>query len=95
MIQPLRANQTFFDYFGLNRDFVIDQEGLKKKFRTLQSVVHPDKFGLRTEDEKKYADIHSSFANQAYKTLTNPKTRAVYMLELSNTGMACFYIVYI
>lgn len=87
LIQPLKADANFFDYFNLKRDFNIDQKSLKDKFRQIQTQVHPDKYGLSTDNEKKLADIHSSFANQAFKTLTDKKSRAIYILELTHTGI--------
>uniref|UniRef100_A0A914ZB78 J domain-containing protein n=1 Tax=Panagrolaimus superbus TaxID=310955 RepID=A0A914ZB78_9BILA len=70
----------------MKHDFVIDQNELKKKFRQIQTSVHPDKYGLHDERVQKMADDHSSFANHAYKTLSDTRQRALYMLEISNVG---------
>lgn len=86
VIQPLKRDQTFFDYFGLKKDFSVNPDDLKLKFREVQSQVHPDKFAQNSNEEKTFADVHSSFANQAYKTLSDAKKRALYLLELTNTG---------
>uniref|UniRef100_A0A7E4VZ68 J domain-containing protein n=1 Tax=Panagrellus redivivus TaxID=6233 RepID=A0A7E4VZ68_PANRE len=83
VIQPIRADQDYFGYFGMDQNFELNPDDLKKKFWKIQSVVHPDKYGMNEEKEQKYAELHSSFANQAYKTLQNPRSRALYMLELS------------
>lgn len=87
VIQPIHHALNYFDYFNMKNDFVINQNELKKKFRDVQTVVHPDKYGLSGDKEKEMADEHSSFANRAYKTLSDTRQRALYMLDISNTGI--------
>lgn len=65
---------------------MLDDESLKKNFRKLQTHVHPDKFGLKTDKEKVLSEQHSSYLNQAYKTLNNPRDRARYLLRLLTEG---------
>uniref|UniRef100_A0A914Q8X0 J domain-containing protein n=1 Tax=Panagrolaimus davidi TaxID=227884 RepID=A0A914Q8X0_9BILA len=86
IIQPIHHGLSYFDYFNVKRDFVINQNELKKKFREIQTAVHPDKYGLHDEKVQKMADDHSSFANHAYKTLSDTRQRALYMLENSDVG---------
>ncbi|CAD5218940.1 unnamed protein product [Bursaphelenchus okinawaensis] len=81
-IQPLHPNIDFFSYFGLKRKFNVDNVDLKKSFREMQSNVHPDKFGTATDKEKQISEQHSSYLNQAYKTLKSPRERAKYLLRL-------------
>ncbi|CAD5225150.1 unnamed protein product [Bursaphelenchus xylophilus] len=82
VIQPLHPKIDFFSYFGLKRRFKVDDKELKDYFRKLQSHVHPDKFGTASDKEKQISEQHSSYLNQAYKTLSSPRERAKYLLKL-------------
>lgn len=41
---PERSADEYFALFGLERAFALDVAALTRKFRQLQSVIHPDKF---------------------------------------------------
>jgi molecular chaperone HscB len=82
VIQPLSPNANYFSYLDLDKKFTVDNTELQKKFHKIQSYVHPDKFGGKGSEEKQYSEQHSSYLNQAYKTLKEPHARAVYLLEL-------------
>lgn len=53
-------------------------------------MVHPDKFGKSSPKEKELSESHSSFLNQAYKTLIDPRARGHYILKLENKGKDFF-----
>jgi len=55
---------------------------LKNRFWKLQSIVHPDKYTQKDDKEKQLSEEHSSFLNNAYKTLRNPFSRANYLLAV-------------
>jgi len=43
-LQEPDANSTYFEVLGMDRKFDLKSAELTKKFRQLQSLVHPDKF---------------------------------------------------
>ncbi|KAI1715393.1 co-chaperone protein HscB like protein [Ditylenchus destructor] len=47
------------------------------------SQVHPDKFGQNSQREKEFSEQHSSYLNNAYRTLRDPFLRASYLLGVS------------
>ena len=64
--------------------FEVDSKNLSKTFRQLQSVLHPDKFSQKSPEELENSENWSALVNQAYSTLLNPMSRALYLLELNN-----------
>uniref|UniRef100_A0A183BJK8 J domain-containing protein n=1 Tax=Globodera pallida TaxID=36090 RepID=A0A183BJK8_GLOPA len=88
-LQPLPAHADYFSYFGLDNPAgaatTIDETELKRRFRRMQSLVHPDKFAGRDERERNFSEQHSTFLNNAYRTLREPFARAQYLLELLET----------
>jgi len=46
----------------------------------LQKEFHPDKFTLKSEEEQAHSAHMSALINEAYKTLTSPLRRAVYLV---------------
>uniref|UniRef100_A0A915NXP1 J domain-containing protein n=2 Tax=Meloidogyne TaxID=189290 RepID=A0A915NXP1_9BILA len=82
IIQPLDKEANFFTYLGVPLAFNLDNDELGKKFRGKQAIVHPDKFAMRSEDELQHSQQHSTFLNDAYRTLRDPFRRANYLLRL-------------
>ncbi|KAI6191077.1 Iron-sulfur cluster co-chaperone protein HscB, mitochondrial [Aphelenchoides bicaudatus] len=80
-IQPLGSNINYFSYLDVEKNFKIDEKELQKKFHSIQSNVHPDKFSGKESNEKDLSEKHSRYLNEAYNTLKNPRKRAVYLLE--------------
>ncbi|KAI6206035.1 Iron-sulfur cluster co-chaperone protein HscB, mitochondrial [Aphelenchoides besseyi] len=81
-VQPLSPNVDYFSYLELEKNYRIEEEALKKKFRSIQSHVHPDKHAGTERKQQEFSEQHSSYLNQAYKTLKDPRSRAAYLLEL-------------
>lgn len=69
---------NFFELFGLPVAFDIDQVALKNAFLHLQKRHHPD------NNHDRHAHQNTALINQAFDTLNNSDSRAVYLLELSN-----------
>uniref|UniRef100_A0A023EK85 Putative cpij000747 co-chaperone protein hscb mitochondrial n=1 Tax=Aedes albopictus TaxID=7160 RepID=A0A023EK85_AEDAL len=72
------------DYFKLldvSNRFDVDSSALTSNFRRLQSMLHPDKFSRRSNEEKANSLEWSSLVNKAYKTLSTPLTRGRYILK--------------
>ncbi|CAO1342627.1 unnamed protein product [Diamesa serratosioi] len=72
----------FFQLFGLETKHQLDATELTKKFRNLQSQLHPDKFSNRSDKEQSLSLEWSSLINKAYKTLQTPLQRGEYILKL-------------
>ncbi|XP_061402626.1 iron-sulfur cluster co-chaperone protein HscB [Musca vetustissima] len=63
--------------------FALEASMLTKRFRQLQSLVHPDKFTNKTSREQSNSADWSSLINKAYKTLLVPIERGQYLLKLN------------
>jgi molecular chaperone HscB len=82
-LQPL-SSKDYFSYLDLECDFELDIELLEKSYLNLQGKVHPDRFVLKSQQEKNYSKEHSSFLNLAYETLKDSYARGKYMLKILN-----------
>lgn len=49
VLQKLPQNLTYFDIMGIKKDYNVVNEAIHKKYRELQKVLHPDKFGNKSE----------------------------------------------
>ncbi|XP_053684461.1 co-chaperone protein HscB homolog [Sabethes cyaneus] len=74
-------NQDFFELLDVPNTFTINGSILSANFRELQSVLHPDKFSQKSDEEKLNSLEWSSLVNKAFKTLTVPLERAKYILN--------------
>ena len=79
-LSSLSAN--YFELFDLPVSFDIDKEKLVRCYRDLQSVVHPDKYVNASEKERRLAMQKAVQINEAFQTLKNPLSRAIYLLHL-------------
>lgn len=73
--------QEYFSLFGLPERFAIDMVQLDTAYRNVQAQVHPDRFAHRPEAERRVAMQWATLANEAFRTLKNPLTRATYLLS--------------
>lgn len=72
----------FFKLLQVEPRFEVNSSELSRKFRTLQSQVHPDKIAGKGDDREKENSIDwSTLLNKAYKTLSAPLPRGEYMLR--------------
>lgn len=72
--------QNPFEVISLPATFDLDAEELRVAYIKSQQIFHPDRF-VSSQDKKK-ASIWSEAANQAYKDLQNPITRAKILYQL-------------
>ncbi|XP_055903798.1 iron-sulfur cluster co-chaperone protein HscB [Eupeodes corollae] len=86
-LQDITKIHDFFELLSLPRDFDVPSTKLTKTFRQLQTLVHPDKFGNKSEREQTNAAEWSALINKAYKTLLNPLFRGQYLLKLQGEQM--------
>ena len=73
---------THFALFGLPERFAIDADALDRAYRALQSRVHPDRFASASAAERRVALQWSTRANEAYRALREPLSRAIYLCTL-------------
>ena len=97
----MSARQDQFALFDLPRRFDTNLPDLERRFRELQSRVHPDKHAHLGDAEKLLAVQLASNANEAFQTLKSPLKRAAYLLQLAghdigvenNTAMPAAFLV--
>jgi molecular chaperone HscB len=78
---------NYFDIFQLKHTYSIDLSHLDSLYKRIQSKVHPDKYTLKTDNEKTVSLESSTTVNQAYRTLKDPIHRAMYLLSLNNINV--------
>lgn len=94
-------NQNHFELFGLPATFAIDLAQLDARYRELQARVHPDRHAQGSSVEQRVAMQWATRANEAYRTLRTPLSRAQYLCELqgvaleseSNTSMPSAFLM--
>lgn len=76
------SQPDYFDFYELPVQFNPDQDSVKSKFYALSKKYHPDFFANESEDKQAEVLSLSTLNNKAYQTLSNPKKRLKYVLEL-------------
>ena len=74
-------DKNFFDIFGLDEAFGLDQSGLRERFRNMQRKYHPDNYATASEAEKRISAQYAAHINEAFTTLKDPVLRARYILS--------------
>ncbi|XP_053938036.1 iron-sulfur cluster co-chaperone protein HscB [Cuculus canorus] len=87
-LQPPAPRPDLFRLLQCDRAFRIDTDLLRRRFRSLQRALHPDRFGQRPPEEQRYSEQHSSLINKAYQTLLHPLSRGLYLLEVNGVEPA-------
>src|SRR3954466_6728976 len=88
-------SRNHFELLGIPVAFRLDAPQLERRYRELQSLVHPDRHAAGTDVERRLAMQWATRTNEAYRTLGDPVDRARYLLALkgydtgeeSNTAM--------
>jgi molecular chaperone HscB len=75
-------SSSYFQLFGLPRDFGIDTAQLDSHYRELQRIVHPDRYVNASDQERRLAMQQATRINEGYQTLKDPLRRGRYLLEL-------------
>jgi molecular chaperone HscB len=70
-----------FSLFGLPERFAQDAAQLDRRWRELQTEVHPDRFAAQGAAAQRIAMQWSVRVNQAYQRLKDPLKRAAYLCE--------------
>lgn len=93
--------QEYYSLFGLPERYMLDLAQLDSAYRNVQAQVHPDRFAHRPEAERRVAMQWATHANEAYRALRNPVSRARYLLKLRgveidaerNTAMSSAFLM--
>ncbi|GAB2303133.1 hypothetical protein Dimus_037127 [Dionaea muscipula] len=81
-VQPVDHSIDYFRIFGLEKKFDIEQDGLEGKYKGWQKKLHPDLVHSKSERERRYAAEQSARVIDAYRTLSDPLSRAIYLMKL-------------
>ncbi|XP_047081302.1 iron-sulfur cluster co-chaperone protein HscB homolog [Lolium rigidum] len=81
-VQPVDPAVDYFRIFGLDRGYDIKDNSLEGKYKDWQKKLHPDLVHSKSEKERAFAAEQSALVIDAYRTLSKPLPRALYMLEL-------------
>ena len=81
-ILTLGRQGDYFAFMGVPRRLNLDLADLEQRFRDLSRHFHPDYFYNATPAERVASLERSSYLNAAYRTLKQPVSRIVYLLEL-------------
>nr|POE50429.1 iron-sulfur cluster co-chaperone protein hscb, mitochondrial [Quercus suber] len=79
-IQPLDQSVDYFQIFGLERKYDIGVENLEGKYKDWQKKLHPDLVHSKSEKERGFAAEQSARVIDAYRTLSKPLLRAIYII---------------
>ncbi|KAK9921506.1 hypothetical protein M0R45_030015 [Rubus argutus] len=86
-IQPLDHSVDYFQIFGLERKYDSVEEHLEGKYKDWQKKLHPDLVHSKSEREREYAAEQSARVIDAYRTLSKPLVRAIYVLKLDGVDI--------
>ena len=77
-----KAETNYFDFYELPIQFNPDQSAVKAKFYAFSKQFHPDFYANESEEKQQEVLDLSTLNNKAFQTLSNPKKRLKYVLEL-------------
>jgi molecular chaperone HscB len=75
----MKLDDDDFTLFGIAPRFDIDRQELDRRWRALQSQVHPDRFASEGPSAQRQAMQWAVRVNEAYRRLREPLTRAAYL----------------
>jgi len=78
----------YYAFFELPRSLALDPKDLEKRFYALSRQLHPDLFSRKSATEQEYALESSAVLNDAYRTLRDPISRALYVLKQEGFDIA-------
>jgi molecular chaperone HscB len=85
-VQPPRG-EDHFALLGLPRAFALEAAELERRYRDGQRKLHPDRFALKSAEERRASLSRATDLNEAYRTLQDPARRAAYLLALRGVAL--------
>ena len=97
----MKLDDDDFTLFDLPRRHALDRGELDRRWRALQSEVHPDRFAAQGDAAQRIAMQWAVRVNEAYQRLKDPLRRGAYLCELagspieaeSNTAMPAAFLM--
>ena len=97
----MKLDDDDFTLFDLPRRHALDRGELDRRWRALQSEVHPDRFAAQGGAAQRVAMQWAVRVNEAYQRLKDPLRRAAYLCELAgvpigaenNTAMPAAFLM--
>lgn len=91
----------YFALLNLPRQQGLNSDELDQRFRSLQALVHPDRYMQAGDAQRRLAMQWATRVNEAYQVLKPPGKRALYLLTLlgfdpqveSNTAMPTAFLM--
>ncbi|XP_061360846.1 iron-sulfur cluster co-chaperone protein HscB homolog [Gastrolobium bilobum] len=82
-IQPVDDSIDYFEIFGSERKYDIEGKNLEGKYKDWQKKLHPDLVHSKSQKEREFSAEQSARVIDAYRTLSKPLSRGIYMLKLN------------
>ena len=76
-----------FARLGLPAALDLEPASLDRAYFALQRQWHPDRFVAKPAEERARASVEAAALNDAYRTLKDPLSRAVYLAELKGVDL--------
>lgn len=76
-----------FSLFGLPARFDLDARALESAWRSVAAQVHPDRYATASPAERRVAMQWAARANEAYRQLREPLSRARYLCEQAGVDL--------
>ena len=83
----MQHDPDHFELLGLAPGFAIDRDALDRAWREVQARVHPDRHAAGSAQERRVAMQWASRANEAYRVLRAPLSRARYLCERAGVDL--------
>lgn len=81
-VQPPDPSIDYFKILGVEKKYDVKVENLEGTYKNWQKKLHPDLVHTKSKKEREYAAEQSARVTDAYRTLTDTLSRAVYLLKL-------------
>ncbi|MBF0176767.1 MAG: Fe-S protein assembly co-chaperone HscB [Magnetococcales bacterium] len=80
-IQPPDPGADYFALLEVPRSFQVERSRAEQIYREKQQQLHPDRFALRSAQERRYSLEQVTQLNDAWRTLRDPLQRGEYLLQ--------------
>eukprot|EP00249_Psilotum_nudum_P016907 c26047_g1_i5 orf=213-1028(+) len=85
--QYLDSSINYFQIFDLDAQYELDLKNLEVRYKNLMKKLHPDLHHGKTKEEQANSATLSAVVTTAYQDLSNPVSRATYLLQLQGINV--------